>query len=136
MFRFVDPSSGVSDFTQWRPGSVELLAASDAKLAVVLNQELAVFDLDAKKMTAIQSVGADPDVLAFDKGLSRLYVSAESGVISIFDERGKSLVKIGEAFFAANAHSVAVDQRTHRVYFPLQNVGGKPVLRIAVPTDK
>ena len=87
-------------------------------------------------MTAIQSVGADPDVLAFDKTFARLYVSAESGVISIFDERGKSLVKIGEGFFAANAHSVAVDQRTHRVYFPLQNVGGKPVLRIAVPTDK
>jgi len=35
-------------------------------------------------------VGADPDVLAFDKAFGRLYVSAESGVISIFDERGKS----------------------------------------------
>ena len=100
------------------------------------NAKLAVFDLDAKKMTAIHSAGADPDVLALDKGFGRLYVSAESGVISIFDERDKSLVKIGEGFFAANAHSVAVDQRTHRVYFPLQNVGGKPVLRIAVPTDK
>src|SRR5437588_9306856 len=100
------------------------------------NAKPAVFDLDAKKMTALHPVGADPDVLAFDKAFGRLYVSAESGIISIFDESGKSLVKIGEGFFAANAHSVAVDQRTHRVYFPLQNVGGKPVLRIAVPTDK
>src|SRR2546425_6668996 len=73
-----------------------------------------------------------PLIEAFD----RLYVSAESGVISIFDQRGKNLEKIGEGFFAANAHTVAVDQRTHRVYFPLQNVGGKPVLRIAVPSDK
>ena len=24
----------------------------------------------------------------------------------------------------------------HRVYFPLQNVGGQPAPRIAVPTDK
>ncbi len=87
-------------------------------------------------MTAIHSVGADPDVLAFDKGFSRLYVSAESGIITIFDERGHSLEKVGEGFFAANAHSVAVDSSTHRVYFPLQNVGGKPVLRIAVPFDK
>src|SRR5438128_12305856 len=46
------------------------------------------------------------------------------------------LGQIGEGFFAANAHSVAVDSRTHRVYFPLQNVGGKPILRIAVPSDK
>jgi len=120
-------------------GSHGLNIDSEHRLAFVAceeNAKLAVFDLDAKKMTAIHPVGADPDVLAFDRGLGRLYVSAESGVISIFDRRGRNLEKIGEGFFAANAHTVAVDQRTHRVYFPLQNVGGKPVLRIAVPTDK
>jgi len=62
--------------------------------------------------------------------------SAESGIITIFDERGRKLDKVGEGLFAANAHTVAVDSRTHRVYFPLQNVGGKPVLRIAIPSDK
>src|SRR5438128_10554004 len=92
--------------------------------------------LRRKKMATIHSVGAGPDVLAFDKGFGRLYVSAESGVISIFDERGRNLEKIGEGLFAANAHTVAVDQSTHRVYFPLQNVNGKPVLRIAIPSDK
>ncbi|HXI75415.1 MAG TPA: YncE family protein [Pyrinomonadaceae bacterium] len=120
-------------------GSHGLLIDSEDRLAFAAceeNSKLVVFDLQSKKATATLAVGADPDVLAFDSGLHRLYVSAESGVISIFDERGKTLVKIGEGFFAANAHSVAVDQRTHRVYFPLQNVGGKPVLRIAVPTDK
>jgi YVTN family beta-propeller protein len=116
-----------------------LLIDSDNRLAFVAceeNAKLAVFDLEAKKMTAIHSVGADPDVLAFDRGFSRLYVSAESGIITIFDERGRNLEKVGEGLFAANAHSVAVDSRTHRVYFPLQSVGGKPVLRIALPSDK
>jgi YVTN family beta-propeller protein len=116
-----------------------LLIDSEHRLAFVAceeNAKLAVFDLEAKKMTAIHPVGADPDVLAFDKGFGRLYVSAESGVIAIFDERGHNLEKLGEGFFAPNAHSVAVDSRTHRVYFPLQNMGGKPVLRIAVPSDK
>ena len=75
-------------------------------------------------------------MLAFDRGLHRLYVSAESGVISIFDERDRDLQKVGEGLFAPNAHSVAVDPSTHRVYFPLQNINGKPVLRIAVPSDK
>src|SRR6267154_3513437 len=120
-------------------GSHGLNIDSEHRLAFVAceeNAKLAVFDLDAKKMTSIQSVGADQDVLAFDKAFGHLYVSAESGVVSIFDERGKSMVKIGEGLFAANAHTVAVDQRTHRVYFPLQNVSGKPVLRIAVPSDK
>src|SRR6266851_38530 len=120
-------------------GSHGLNIDSEHRLAFVAceeNAKLAVFDLDAKKMTTIHSVGADPDVLAFDKGFGLLYVSAESGVISIFDEHGKNLEKIGEGLFAANAHTVAVDQRTHRVYFPLQNVRGKPVLRIALPSDK
>ena len=120
-------------------GSHGLLIDSENHLAFAAceeNSKLVVFDLQSKKVTATLAVGADPDVLAFDSGLHRLYVSAESGNIAIFDERDKSLVKIGEGFFAANAHSVAVDTRTHRVYFPLQDVGGKPVLRIALPTDK
>ncbi len=120
-------------------GSHGLLIDSEHRMAFAAceeNAKLVLFDLESKKATAIYSVGSDPDVLAFDKALGRLYVSAESGIISIFDERGRSLEKIGEGFFAANAHTVAVDQRTHRVYFPLQNVGGKPVLRIALPSDK
>lgn len=116
-----------------------LLIDSEHRLAFAAceeNAKLAVFDLEVKKMTAIHSVGADPDVLAFDKVLSRLYVSAESGIISTFDERGRNLEKVGEGFFAPNAHTVAVDSRTHRVYFPLQSVRGKPILRIAEPSDK
>ena len=117
-------------------GSHGLLIDSEHRLAFAAceqNSKLVVFDLESRKQTAIHSVGADPDVLAFDKGFNRLYVSAESGIISVFDERGRSLEKVGEGFFAANAHSIAVDQRTHRVYLPLQNVNGRPVLRIAVP---
>ncbi len=120
-------------------GSHGLNIDSEHALAFVAceeNAKLLLFDLDTKKATATYSVGADPDVLAFDKAFGRLYVSAESGIISIFDERGRSLEKIGEGFFAANAHTVAVDQRTHRVYFPLQNVNGKPMLRIATPSDR
>ena len=120
-------------------GSHGLLIDSERRLAFAAcedNSKLVVFDLETKKATATLSVGADPDVLAFDPGLRRLYVSAESGIISVFDERDRGLQKVGEGFFAANAHSVAVDPKTHRVYFPLQNINGKPMLRIAIPTDK
>lgn len=37
-------------------------------------------------------------------------------------------------YLAYEAHSVAVDPQTHRVYFPLQNVNGHGVLRIMAPT--
>jgi DNA-binding beta-propeller fold protein YncE len=120
-------------------GSHGLLIDSENRLAFAAceqNSKLVVFDLQSKKATSTLSVGPDPDVLAFDTGLDRLYVSAESGIITIFDLRRRVLEKVGEGFFAANAHSVAVNSHTHRVYFPLQNVGGKPVLRIALPSDK
>jgi YVTN family beta-propeller protein len=124
------------------PGCTEshgLLIDGEHRLAFAAceeNARLAVFDLTQKKLTAIQSIGDDPDVLAFDQGLNRLYVSAESGVVSVFDVRAGSLEKVGQGFFAPNAHSVAVNSRTHRVYFPLENVGGKPMLRIVIPSDK
>jgi YVTN family beta-propeller protein len=120
-------------------GSHGLLVDAEHRLAFAAceeNSKLVVFDLETKKATTTFSVGSDPDVLAFDSGLHRLYVSAESGVISVFDERDRGLQKVGEGFFASNAHSIAVDSRTHRVYFPLQDINGKPVLRIAIPTDR
>lgn len=120
-------------------GSHGLLIDGERRLAFVAcedNARLAVFDLESGKVASVQSVGSDPDVLAFDKSLARLYVAAESGVVTVFDERGRSLEKVGERFYAAHAHSVAADERTHRVYFPLESVDGKPVLRIAVPSDK
>jgi|GEM_PF-217774 len=120
-------------------GSHGLLIDSENRLAFAAceeNSKLVVFDLQSKKATTTLSVGADPDVLAFDSSFHRLYVSAESGNISIFDEHDRGLQKVFEGFFAANAHTVAVDSRTHRVYWPLVNVGGKPVLRITVPSDK
>src|SRR5205814_1720079 len=100
------------------------------------NATLAMFDLTAKKLLAIYPVGDDPDVLAFDSDLKRLYVSAESGVLAIFDEKQNALESVGRGFYAAKAHTVAVDSASHLVYLPLENLNGKPALRIAQPSDK
>jgi hypothetical protein len=74
-------------------------------------------------------VGAEPDVVALDPVRRRLFIAAESGVLSAFDVSGDSLVPLPE-YRAAHAHSVAVDPTTHLVYLPLENVRGRPVLRI------
>ncbi|HEY1213377.1 MAG TPA: YncE family protein, partial [Bryobacteraceae bacterium] len=50
------------------------------------NHSLAVFDLNAMKLLNVHQVGEDPDVLAFDPGLKRLYVSAESGTVTVLEE--------------------------------------------------
>jgi hypothetical protein len=65
-----------------------------------------------------------------------LYVAAESGDITVFDINRKGVVLIGHDHCGDNAHSVAVDPATHRVFFPLmKGPKGKPVLRIMRPSD-
>jgi hypothetical protein len=79
-------------------------------------------------------VGSSPDVLAYDGSLRRLYVSAESGNVAVFAEGAHGLTKLGQAFLATEAHTVAVDPRTHLVYFPLQHgSSGGPQLLIMRP---
>jgi YVTN family beta-propeller protein len=92
--------------------------------------KLLVLDLQTRQVTARFDTGDSPDVLAFDQGLHRLYVASESGVVSVFDEQNRALTLKASGKLADNAHTVAVDQDTHRVYFPLENVDGHPVLRI------
>lgn len=97
------------------------------------NDALVKMDLRSHRVVARSTVGSGPDVLAIDPGLHRLYVASESGTVSVFDIGRAEQVKLGQALFAPHAHVVAVDPRTHKVFFPLQDIGGRPVLRIANP---
>src|SRR5256712_6511837 len=107
------------------------------RLAFISGQEsgtLGVLDLRTLQLRQVLPIGSDPDVLAFDPALGRLYVAAESGIVAVFAERDGSLAQLGW-YRAPKAHSVAVDPATHRVYLPLADVSGHPVLRVLVPSD-
>jgi DNA-binding beta-propeller fold protein YncE len=107
------------------PGRLAFVAGEE-------NHKLGVVDLTSMKVLATYPVGEDPDVLGFDPGLKRLYVSAESGNVTIFHEEGKTLVHDGDISMP-HAHTVCVDPETHLVYFPLENIDGHPLLRIMEP---
>ncbi len=114
-----------------------LLVDSPHRLAFVAcdgNAMLLTLDLTRMQFTGGATVGDNPDVLAFDSSLGRLYVSAESGTVAVFEERGRKLQKLGEAFLATEAHTVAVDPATHLVYFALERgAAGRPQLLIMKP---
>ena len=97
------------------------------------NGSYIVFDLIAKKVIFTGKVGDEPDVIAFDKGYHFLYVASESGIVSVFELRQGAVIKVCESFLADHAHTVAVDQQTHKVYFPLQNINGRPIIRVMKP---
>ena len=96
------------------------------------NGKLLIVDLTTIKVISTHTVGDDPDVLAWDPTWRRLYVAAESGVVSSFVADGAVLHPTGQ-IRAPHAHTVSVDPRTHRVYLPLENIDGHPVLRILTP---
>lgn len=98
------------------------------------NDRLIVLDLAARRVLSSFEVAKDPDVLAFDRALGWLYVAGESGEVSVFGVQNRAVTALGTAMLGPNAHVVAVDEATHRAYFPLKNVAGKPLLRITQPS--
>jgi YVTN family beta-propeller protein len=94
------------------------------------NAMLGVVDLQSMQVTATAAVGAAPAGVALDAAWGRIYVTSESGTVSVFTvTTGGALSHDGDAIIP-HAFSVAVDPRTHLVYLPLEDVDGRPVLRI------
>ncbi len=105
-----------------------LFAADEARA------ELFVLELPSMRVLAHHRVGDDPDVLAVDPALGRVYVACESGVMNVFRETPRGLESVGELRIP-HAHTVAVDASTHLVYLPIQSRGGRPVLEIYRPAE-
>lgn len=93
------------------------------------NGTLLWLDMKTMRVVAGLPAGEGPDVLALDARTNRLFVAAESGTVSIF-ANAKRVMPLAQGYLAPAAHTVAVDSGTQLVYFPLENVDGRPVLRI------
>lgn len=112
-------------FTMDQPGRLLFMSAEG-------NAKLLVIDMTTMKVIGTYPVGDTPDVLAWDPAWRRLYVASEGGVLSTFWADSMTLKPVGE-YRAPHAHTVGLDERTHRIYLPLQDIGGHPVLRILEP---
>lgn len=110
------------------PGAAIAYAACDE------NDKLLVVDLKARTVLDALPLGHDPDVLADDPGLHRLYVAGESGVLSVFDISDPAAPKkLGDVTVGDNAHSVAVDPASHLLFLPLRDLNGHATMRILAP---
>ena len=98
------------------------------------NDVLVTVDLKDGKELSHLPLGHDPDVLAIDPGLKRLYVASESGNLSSFDiANPRAPAALGDSLVGPHAHSVAVDPVTHRLFLPLADLQGRSVMRIVAP---
>jgi DNA-binding beta-propeller fold protein YncE len=108
------------------------VVAADRRRAFVSCESsatLVAVDLESGLSSPSATLGHGPDVLSLDPGPNRLYVAAESGVLTVFDVGGPSFRTVARGYAGPNAHAVAVDPESHVVYLPLTNVDGRPVMR-------
>ena len=112
-------------FTLDEPGRLAFISCEG-------NAALLVVDLRTMQVTQALKVADGPDVLAWDAAWRRLYVAAESGVLSAYWLDGGTLRPVGEVR-RPHAHTVSVDPRTHLIYLPLEDVEGRPVLQVFEP---
>jgi DNA-binding beta-propeller fold protein YncE len=99
------------------------------------NVTLLTVDLNSAQVTESNTVGADPDVLAYDPVAHRLYVAAESRNLTTFDSHNRRLTITGRERVGDNAHVVAVDPNTGHRYYPLPTgpTGTPTLLEKAAP---
>lgn len=105
-------------------------ARHQAFIACEGNASLLVFDLATGRVTGHFPVGVRPDVLAVDERRHLLFVASESGRVAVFRIRGRRLETLSDTFLGFRAHTIAVDPVTRRLYLPLENAHGHPVLDI------
>lgn len=97
------------------------------------NNLMAVLDLEKHRVVSTLPVAEGPDVIKYDPGLKRIYVACYSGAISVFQQDDPDhFHKLEDFPVQHKVHSLAVDERTHRVYVPEQEENGKPVARMIV----
>lgn len=120
-----------------QPSGSEAAGHKNAAIGYVAcdeNDRLLAVDLASGVISADLAIGHDPDVLAADPGLERLYIASESGRLSVIGTNDPAKpAALGEVMIGDDAHSVAVDPATHHLFLPLRDLNGKAVMRILAP---
>ncbi len=104
----------------------------EAFVACVNSNNLARVDLQTMQPFPgpLLPVAFNPDIVRLDHSAHLLFVGCAGG-ISIFDESGGGLKKLGDYFLGGGSHhSVAIDETTQLIYLPQPSVGERPVLRV------
>jgi DNA-binding beta-propeller fold protein YncE len=104
----------------------------EAFVACVASNNLARVDLQSMQAVPgpLLSVAFNPDIVRLDHPLHLLFIGSAGG-ISIFDESGRGLKKLGDYFLGGGSHhTIAIDEKTQLIYLPQPSVGDRPILRV------
>jgi DNA-binding beta-propeller fold protein YncE len=98
------------------------------------NIRLLTFDLDAHRIVSSIAIGGGPDAIALDPGLHRLYIAEKSGILSVVQQDSPDKYELIDAIHTHyDAHTLALDLTTHRVYVGYASLFVAPRLAVFAP---
>lgn len=91
------------------------------------NEKLAVVDSDSGKVVAVPSIGSDPDGAAFNPRTQQIFTSNREGTLSVLREVSPDQYVTQQTLTTEpGARTLALDEKTERIFMPTARTGPKP----------
>ena len=91
------------------------------------NEKLAVLDSDSGRVVAVPAIGSDPDGAAFNPKTQQIFTSNREGTLSVLREVSPDKYEAQQTLKTeAGARTLALDEKTGRIYLVTARTGPKP----------
>lgn len=94
--------------------------------SVCSNRVMAISDPDAGKVIATAPIGAGSDGVVFDPGPGYAMSSNGDGTLTVVAQNGGKWEVVENIATEARARTIALDDKTHKVYLPTAKTGPAP----------
>ncbi len=108
------------------PSGLAIDAKSRRLFSVCSNRLMAISDPDAGKVVATPAIGAGSDGAAFDPGTGYAFSSNGDGTLTIVQQTGGKWDVAENIATERGARTIAVDEKTHKVYLPTAKTAPSP----------
>ena len=96
--------------------------------------KLAIFDLDLHHITASVPVGLGADSVAYDPELHQIYITGLFGLLSVVNQATTDTYHVVDSnYLHFNAHTLAIDPVTHRLFVGYASLAIPPRLAVFTP---
>jgi hypothetical protein len=116
------------------PSGLAMDRANRRLFSVCDGKLMAVMDADSGKVVATPAIGEGPDAAAFDPGTKLAFSSNGDGTLTVIKETGKDNYSAAEIVKTAKgARTMALDEKTHKIYLPTASFGPPPAATASTP---
>ena len=109
------------------PSGLAMDKANRRLFSVCDGKVMTITDADSGKVVATPAIGDGPDAAAFDGEDKLAFSSNGDGTLTVIKETGKDTYSVaGTITTARGARTMALDEKTHKIYLPTASFGPAP----------